>query len=254
MDTDYVIAVAKSQFRGVLALASSLDAALREGTDTLRIDDLGSELRKTVDSFGESLSNLQLAHLSRSVRDSESPLLVPASALSNARRPLLDVNYELQVRTDYWRTLAQFSMDFERVVAEFESFLSDVASPVAEGERPEPESITTRVASPGSLSPVEGSEINWKNSPETLRELWWVPQLDRENGEWVRNKRAAVLEGLTVQTLRTYRGLGKSDTESCLGEDPDGRVWRKNGSSNTHPWYLRSTLKSERKAANKTAD
>ena len=69
-----------------------------------------------------------------------------------------------------------------------------------------------------------------------------TPQLDRMSGKWVSNKRAADIEGLQTRTLADYRHQGIKDAAEHLGGDKDGRVWRREGTPRSHPWYLRSTL------------
>lgn len=73
-----------------------------------------------------------------------------------------------------------------------------------------------------------------------------TPSMNQDNGQWVRNKKAAVLEGLETATLRSYRYKGITNAESTLGRDPDGRIWRRRGTPKSHPWYLRDSLKSQR--------
>ena len=70
------------------------------------------------------------------------------------------------------------------------------------------------------------------------------PPLEMGGGDWVTNKQAAKVEGVMVGTLNDYRILGVSSADKTFGEDKDGRVWRKPGTKNSHPWYLRSTLHS----------
>ncbi len=69
-----------------------------------------------------------------------------------------------------------------------------------------------------------------------------TPPLDRESGKWVRNKRAAQIEGVETRTLADYRLSGVKNAAGTLGRDKDGRVWRREGTPHAHPWYLRSTL------------
>ena len=69
-----------------------------------------------------------------------------------------------------------------------------------------------------------------------------TPPLDKDSGKWVRNKRAAEIEGLETATLRKYRNQGIQVDGKDLGLDIDGRVWRREGTPKSHPWYLRSTL------------
>ncbi len=69
-----------------------------------------------------------------------------------------------------------------------------------------------------------------------------TPPLDRNSGAWVNNKRAAAIEGVETRTLADYRVRGVKNAAGTLGRDKDGRVWRREGTPNSHPWYLRSTL------------
>ncbi len=70
-----------------------------------------------------------------------------------------------------------------------------------------------------------------------------TPPVDRDNGQWISNKRAAGIEGLETRTLADYRNRGIVTADKRLGRDRDGRVWRRTGTPTSHPWYLRSTLK-----------
>ena len=72
-----------------------------------------------------------------------------------------------------------------------------------------------------------------------------TPTFDRDSGLWVRNKKAAELEGVETGTLRQYRHNGKQNANKTLGRDTGGRVWRRVGNPNSHPWYLRATLQSK---------
>lgn len=69
-----------------------------------------------------------------------------------------------------------------------------------------------------------------------------TPSLNKTNGEWVNNKRAASLEGIEARTLSSYRSKGAANDDGNFGRDNDGRVWRREGTPKSHPWYLRSTL------------
>jgi len=70
-----------------------------------------------------------------------------------------------------------------------------------------------------------------------------TPPSERGNGKWVRNTLAARLEGVQTRTLGSYRQAGICTPAKTLGRDKDGRVWRRDGTPSSHPWYLRSTLK-----------
>lgn len=92
---------------------------------------------------------------------------------------------------------------------------------------------------------VDGPNTTTDNAKDikTLEEK--TPELDRDNGQWVRNKRAAILDGLATETLKRYRHDGIKNAESTLGRDSDGRVWRRSGTPGSHPLYLRSSLTSQ---------
>jgi hypothetical protein len=72
-----------------------------------------------------------------------------------------------------------------------------------------------------------------------------APLLNISNGKWVKNKLAAKLDGLETRTLATYRMSGTTNSKKDTGIDKDGRIWRREGTPNSHPWYLKSSLKSE---------
>ncbi len=74
-----------------------------------------------------------------------------------------------------------------------------------------------------------------------------TPPLDRDSGKWIKNKRAADLEGIETRTLADYRTQGIKTADGNLGRDKDGRVWRRKGTPRSHPWYLRSTLRADSK-------
>jgi hypothetical protein len=67
--------------------------------------------------------------------------------------------------------------------------------------------------------------------------------LDRDGGAWVSNKVAARLEGIGTRTLTDYRFKGIQTPQRDLGQDQFGRIWRREGTACSHPWYLRSSLK-----------
>lgn len=72
-----------------------------------------------------------------------------------------------------------------------------------------------------------------------------TPALDKNGGTWVSNKRAASLEGVETTTLKQYRYDGEHTDNMMFGRDKDGRIWRRIGKPNSHPWYLRSSLKDD---------
>lgn len=78
-----------------------------------------------------------------------------------------------------------------------------------------------------------------------------TPKLDTDNGQWIKNKLAAKLEGVEPRTLAAYRQSGLANADNDFGCDRDGRIWRRQGTSKSHPWYLRSTLKIEQSKTRK---
>lgn len=82
-------------------------------------------------------------------------------------------------------------------------------------------------------------------SPESDSPSSEIPPLDVASGQWLKNTTAAAIEGLETETLATYRADGKTSPDKMSGIDKQGRMWRRQGTPNSHPWYLRSTLKSK---------
>ncbi len=76
-----------------------------------------------------------------------------------------------------------------------------------------------------------------------------TPEWDPDSGDWVRNTAAAKTEGVTTETLKHYRADGSRTGDTRFGVDPHGRIWRRPGTSHSHPWYLVSTLKAKSKRA-----
>ncbi|MEQ8847416.1 hypothetical protein [Botrimarina sp.] len=98
-------------------------------------------------------------------------------------------------------------------------------------------------AKPGPTPPA-----NQSAALPTIDELEKAtPPLSHETGQWVKNTRAAELEGLSTGTLSDYRLPGEKTADKMFGRDKDGRIWRRQGTANAHPWYLRSSLRSQSK-------
>jgi len=92
----------------------------------------------------------------------------------------------------------------------------------------------------------EGEGGGGANADKEIRDLESeTPPLDRNSGKWISNKRAAQLEGVETRTLADYRLHGIKNAAKTLGRDKDGRVWRREGTPNSHPQYLRSTLRAK---------
>lgn len=69
-----------------------------------------------------------------------------------------------------------------------------------------------------------------------------TPRLTKGNGTWVSCKVAAGIDGVRTRSLATYRSNGLKNTAKTLGQDRDGRVWRKQGGKGSWPWYLVRSL------------
>ncbi len=100
------------------------------------------------------------------------------------------------------------------------------------------------IAEPATVEPAATSPQAESMEIAELERI--TPPLVKHDGQWVNNKTAAELEGLQPRSLASYRGLGIQNAARNLGRDPDGRVWRRTGTDNAHPWYLKITLKSQR--------
>lgn len=79
-----------------------------------------------------------------------------------------------------------------------------------------------------------------------------TPKLDMTDGKWIKNKLTAQLEGVETRTLADYRQDGVMNADKTFGRDRDGRVWRRQGTAGSHPWYLKATLKSQQAKATKS--
>lgn len=70
-----------------------------------------------------------------------------------------------------------------------------------------------------------------------------TPPCSRGDGQWVTGQKAAEIEGLVTDTLKSYRHRGVMNSEKTFGRDRDGRIWRRDGTPRSHPKYLRRTLR-----------
>jgi hypothetical protein len=75
---------------------------------------------------------------------------------------------------------------------------------------------------------------------EALRET--LPPFGSD--DWVSNKQAAFLEGMTTRSFSNHRYAGTCAADGLLGSDKCGRIWRRFG-THAHPCYLRYSLLSE---------
>ena len=89
------------------------------------------------------------------------------------------------------------------------------------------------------------------NVPEDDRSLALIeleastPALRKESGEWISNKQASKLLDVQVDTLSSYRKFGETSSDRMFGRDSYGRIWRRAGTPQSHPWYLRSSVVEE---------
>jgi len=81
-------------------------------------------------------------------------------------------------------------------------------------------------------------------APKT--ELDMIPPLSTEDDRWVTSKAAATLESLKAGTLRAYRNRGVQTDDKNCGIDSEGRPWRRTGTPRSHPYYLKSSLLSQK--------
>ncbi|MBI4578864.1 MAG: hypothetical protein HY718_04125 [Planctomycetes bacterium] len=73
-----------------------------------------------------------------------------------------------------------------------------------------------------------------------------IPMFDAKSTQWVKNKTAANIEEVGVDTLADYRlasNGGIVADDGMRGIDRDGRMWRKVGTKRSHPRYLLTSLK-----------
>lgn len=94
-----------------------------------------------------------------------------------------------------------------------------------------------------ALSAKDSKEIAFT---PTASDLERIPSFSETDGNWIRAKRAAKLDGVELNTLRTYRSKGQIADDKMSGIDKDGRMWRKAGAATKHPWYYRPSLMSKK--------
>ncbi len=76
-----------------------------------------------------------------------------------------------------------------------------------------------------------------------------LPPLEEGSGKWVSNKDAARDDGVKVRTLSAYRSKRFARwiaPDMLSGVDRHGRIWRRRGNITAPPWYLVSSLTSQR--------
>ncbi|MBN1341505.1 MAG: hypothetical protein JXQ73_02440 [Phycisphaerae bacterium] len=106
---------------------------------------------------------------------------------------------------------------------------------------------STRKQSAPMSTTVDDTDVNYEKMIEDIGEL------DPNSGQWVTVTVAAKIEDLKTGTLADYRSrsLAKYTAEDGKsGVDRDGRIWRRrlHGSTHTHPFYLKQTLKKSPKS------
>ena len=94
-----------------------------------------------------------------------------------------------------------------------------------------------RLEHPDKLVQTVGEGDNWESG---------IPTLDKDSADWIPNKAAAKTEGLEVRSLSTYRKKSQAirvNADKTCGIDKDGRMWRRAGTDDSHPWYYKPSLK-----------
>lgn len=124
-----------------------------------------------------------------------------------------------------------------QLARDFESPVSASAADLPEAAVIQPPVLRPKIKSPDEAA--QGAE-----------RLSQIPQLDRQSRAWVKAETAGDLDGVTVRTLATYRNQGIASPDGMSGVDRDGRQWRKAGTSGSHPWYLKSSLRSQKTGPN----
>lgn len=160
----------------------------------------------------------------------------------------------LQGQFEGWKFIGDASEDDDtfNVMWNAEDFIKRVVarrptnSPLANPDTPPSEPCDSSVADGDEGDTVATMDINKQEdgilglSPL----LSDIPALNTTDGSWVTSKLAATLEGIATRTLATYRSKGESTPDKMAGRDPQRRLWRKKGTLNAHPWYLKSSLTS----------
>ncbi|MGO8691869.1 MAG: hypothetical protein ACLQLG_19780 [Thermoguttaceae bacterium] len=128
-----------------------------------------------------------------------------------------------------------------RLIRDFNRNLKGALAP------PAPDQANGNAGStPPTAKPEQGEGNDKAAADKEISELESkTPPLDRGSGKWVNNKRAADLEGVGTRTLADYRTQGIKNTAGTFGRDKDGRIWRREGTPRSHPWYLRLTLRAK---------
>jgi len=140
--------------------------------------------------------------------------------------------------------------EWDQAIAQLAEVAENLETTLLNGEQSIPDEPDRRAAIPeqGAASENREDEEHVGDVPAQLAKLEEeTPPLDRDSGAWVKGTQAARLEGCETDTLRKYRSLGIKSENGTLGRDPDGRVWRKPGTRNSHAWYLASTLLTQRR-------
>jgi len=110
--------------------------------------------------------------------------------------------------------------------------------------------VLDRAAQQQLAVPASGHDERRSDSQHEIETLAsTTPALNTSNGQWISNKVAAKLDGVTPASLTDYRKPSKNgirDANKMLGCDCHGRIWRRAGTPQAHVWYLRSTLVTNR--------
>ena len=110
---------------------------------------------------------------------------------------------------------------------------------VVAGEVDQPADISTQ---PAKASGIEADLSSGSHPSDYAKLEEDTPALDRKNGKWLSNKKAAQAESVETRSLAKYRYKGYVNSDSTFGVDCDQRIWRREGTPTSHPWYLKSSL------------
>lgn len=98
----------------------------------------------------------------------------------------------------------------------------------------------------GSTAPDASTPAGNENKQEDFAPtLDDIPPLDKSNGEWVKQKEAAKIEGRGTDTLTKERHGGLKDGKGLKGISTHKNAWRKESANTKTIWYYKPSLSSK---------
>jgi hypothetical protein len=155
----------------------------------------------------------------------------PVHAIDGFSRCLREASHAITTH-DY-----NFDLD---TIKHYKFTLEDVLARSAES--PTVRSAGSSNATPEMPNSASTRTISEQESPE-------IPPLEINSSDWIKNTVAANLDGVQTETLGDYRGKRIAQyvaDDNMSGIDRDGRMWRRAGTSNSHPFYYVPSLKSKK--------